>query len=64
MSPFEQEDDFGSTSGLLSGSAVRLSQMISSGRSNRRVMCYIIVGLVVLFFVGYYALTKFKARSM
>ncbi|KAK2566322.1 BET1-like protein [Acropora cervicornis] len=51
-------DEFGSSSSLLSGSAARLSKMINSGRSNRKVMCYLIAGLVGLFIVGYYALSK------
>ncbi|XP_078366507.1 BET1-like protein [Oculina patagonica] len=55
-------DDFGSSSGLLSGSAARLSQMISSGRSNRKIMCYLIAGLVGFFFIGYYALSKVIVR--
>lgn len=53
-----QGDEFGSSSSLLSGSAARLSKMINSGRSNRKVMCYLIAGLVGLFIVGYYALSK------
>ncbi|KAJ7351041.1 BET1-like protein [Desmophyllum pertusum] len=55
-------DEFGSSSGLLSGSAARLSQMISSGRSNRKVMCYLIAGLVGFFFIGYYALSRVLVR--
>ncbi|KXJ22487.1 BET1-like protein [Exaiptasia diaphana] len=51
-------DDFGSTSGLLSGSAQRLAHMIGSGKSNRTLMCYIITGLVVLFLILYYGLGR------
>ncbi|XP_058973309.2 BET1-like protein [Pocillopora verrucosa] len=55
-------DDFGSSSSLLSGSAARLSQMVSAGRSNRKIMCYLIAGLVGVFFIGYYALSKVIIR--
>lgn len=55
-------DDFGSSSSLLSGSAARLSQMISAGQSNRKIMCYLIAGLVGIFFIGYYALSKVIIR--
>ncbi|EDO40976.1 predicted protein, partial [Nematostella vectensis] len=51
-------DDFGSASGLLGGSVQRLSNMMGAGKSNRRLMCYLITGLVFIFFVLYYGLGK------
>ncbi|CAH3015578.1 unnamed protein product [Porites evermanni] len=51
-------DEFSSSSSLLGGSAARLSTMISSGRSNRKLMCYMIAALVGIFFFGYYALSR------
>ncbi|XP_031563554.1 BET1-like protein [Actinia tenebrosa] len=51
-------DDFGGAAGLLTGSAQRLSHMIASGKSNRKLMCYIIAGLVFLFVVLYYGLGR------
>ncbi|XP_012942111.1 BET1-like protein [Aplysia californica] len=50
--------DFGSSEGLLSGSMNRLSNMVSSGKGNRKVMCYIILGLVLLFVVFYYFIMR------
>ncbi|GFN93836.1 Bet1-like protein [Plakobranchus ocellatus] len=37
--------DFNSSEGLLSGSMHRLSNMVGSGKNNRKLMCYIIVPL-------------------
>ncbi|KAL3842610.1 hypothetical protein ACJMK2_020603 [Sinanodonta woodiana] len=51
-------DDFGSGEGLLTGSMTRLNHMVSSGKGNRKVMCYIIIGLVGLFFLSYYLISK------
>uniref|UniRef100_A0A0B6Z4V9 t-SNARE coiled-coil homology domain-containing protein n=1 Tax=Arion vulgaris TaxID=1028688 RepID=A0A0B6Z4V9_9EUPU len=50
--------DFSSSEGLLSGSMNRLNNMVSSGKNNRKLMCYIIIGLVVLFIVTYYIISS------
>ena len=49
------------TTALLGGSVKRLSHMISSGSSNRKLMCYLILFIVGGFFAGYYLLTKVKS---
>ncbi|XP_065072111.1 BET1-like protein [Rhopilema esculentum] len=54
-------DDMETTSSLLGGSVKRLSHMISSGSSNRRLMCYLILIIVGAFFAGYYVLTRVKS---
>ncbi|WAR02121.1 BET1L-like protein [Mya arenaria] len=50
--------EFDSSQGLLTGSMNRINSMVNSGRGNRKVMCYIIAGLVILFFISYYLVTK------
>lgn len=50
--------DFESSQGLLTGSMNRINHMVSSGRGNRKLMCYIIIGLIALFFISYYLITK------
>ncbi|XP_076451027.1 BET1-like protein [Babylonia areolata] len=55
--------DFGSAEGLLTGTMNRLSNMVNSGRSNRRIMCYIIVAIVSLFFIVYYLITHVTASK-
>ncbi|KAL8624052.1 hypothetical protein ACOMHN_019475 [Nucella lapillus] len=54
--------DFGSAEGLLTGTMNRLSNMVNSGHGNRKVMCYIIIGLVSLFFIVYYLVTHITAK--
>jgi len=54
---FEQDGDFDSTSGLLSGSLKRINYMVNSGKGNRKLMCYLIAGLIVLFFVLFYVIS-------
>ncbi|XP_041366299.1 BET1-like protein isoform X1 [Gigantopelta aegis] len=54
----DMTDDFGSTTGLLSGSIHRINNMINTGRSNRKIMCYIILGLVGLFLITYYLIIR------
>ncbi|XP_060575889.1 BET1-like protein [Ruditapes philippinarum] len=51
-------DEFDSSQGLLTGSMNRINHMVSSGKGNRKLMCYIIIGLIILFFLSYYLITK------
>ncbi|NXJ68024.1 BET1L protein, partial [Rostratula benghalensis] len=44
--------------GLLTGSVKRFSTMTRSGRDNRRLLCSVSVGLVVIFFILYYLVSK------
>lgn len=53
--------DFSSSEGLLSGSMHRLSNMVGSGKNNRKLMCYIIGGLVLLFIVFYYFISRIRS---
>jgi len=57
---YEQDSDFDSTTGMLSGSVKRINHMVSSGKGNRKLMCYLIFGLVVLFLVLYYIISWFR----
>jgi len=55
------DGDFDSSRGLLSGSITRLGHMVSSGKDNRKIMCYIIIFLVLVFIVSYYFVSWFRA---
>lgn len=57
------EGDFDSSSGLLSGSMVRIQNMMGTGKNNRKLMCYVILGLVGLFFIAYFLITHITAGS-
>ncbi|XP_055505085.1 BET1-like protein isoform X2 [Leucoraja erinacea] len=52
------DSDFLSATGLLTGSVKRFSGMVRSGRDNRKLLCYTSLGLVLLFFILYYLLTR------
>uniref|UniRef100_A0A8C2TRM8 BET1-like protein n=2 Tax=Coturnix japonica TaxID=93934 RepID=A0A8C2TRM8_COTJA len=52
------DSDFLSATGLLTGSMKRFSTMTRSGRENRKLLCFVSVGLVVVFFILYYLVSK------
>ncbi|XP_066494964.1 BET1-like protein [Tiliqua scincoides] len=52
------DSDFMSVTGLLSGSVKRFSTMTRSGRDNRKLLCYVSAGLIAIFFVLYYLVTR------
>ncbi|XP_054828632.1 BET1-like protein [Eublepharis macularius] len=52
------DTDFMSVTGLLTGSVKRFSTMTRSGRDNRKLLCYVSAGLVVVFFILYYLVTR------
>ncbi|CAH1787483.1 unnamed protein product [Owenia fusiformis] len=54
------DDDFNSTTGLLSGSFGRITHMVQSGKGNRKMQCYIILGLVGLFFIAYFLISRVR----
>lgn len=53
-----QDSDFMSVTGLLTGSVKRFSTMTRSGRDNRKLLCYVSAGLIVVFFILYYLVSK------
>ncbi|KAM7397339.1 hypothetical protein PAMP_020320 [Pampus punctatissimus] len=54
------DSNFLSATGLLSGSVKRFSTMVRSGRDNRRILCYVSTGLVLLFFLLYYLVSRIQ----
>nr|XP_048710511.1 BET1-like protein isoform X2 [Caretta caretta] len=54
----KSDSDFMSVTGLLTGSVKRFSTMTRSGRDNRKLLCYVSAGLVVVFFILYYLVSK------
>ena len=42
-----------STSGFLGGTLGRVNQMVNSGRGNRKIMCYVILGVIIFAFILY-----------
>lgn len=54
--------EFDSTQGLLGGSVNRIGKMISSGKGNRKLICYMVLLAVIMFFVLYF-LVKWTGGS-
>uniref|UniRef100_A0A8C1W001 BET1-like protein n=1 Tax=Cyprinus carpio TaxID=7962 RepID=A0A8C1W001_CYPCA len=54
------DSNFLSATGLLSGSVKRFSTMVRSGRDNRKILCYMSAGLVVVFFLLYYLVSRLQ----
>ncbi|XP_030307093.1 BET1-like protein isoform X1 [Calypte anna] len=52
------DSDFLSVTGLLSGSVKRFSTVVRSGRDNRRLLCSVSAGLVLIFFILYYLVSR------
>ncbi|XP_064193163.1 BET1-like protein [Anguilla rostrata] len=53
--------NFLSATGLLTGSVKRFSTMVRSGRENRKILCYVSGGLVVVFFLLYHMVSRIQA---
>lgn len=54
------DSNFMSATGLLTGSVKRFSTMVRSGRDNRRILCYVSMGLVLAFFTLYYLIIRMQ----
>ncbi|XP_035885834.1 BET1-like protein isoform X1 [Phyllostomus discolor] len=52
------DSDFSSVTGLLTGSVKRFSTMARSGRDNRKLLCGVAMGLIVVFFILSYFLSR------
>ena len=52
------DGDFDSTTGFLSGTMNRVNLMVNSGRGNRKLMCYVVIGTIGLLFFVYMILGK------
>uniref|UniRef100_A0A3B4A6B2 Uncharacterized protein n=1 Tax=Periophthalmus magnuspinnatus TaxID=409849 RepID=A0A3B4A6B2_9GOBI len=60
VSRLKSDSNFMSATGLLTGSVKRFSTMVRSSRDNRRLLCYISIGLVVVFFILYYIVIRIQ----
>ena len=56
------DDGFDSTGGFLGNTLNRVKLMTQSGRSNRKVMCYVSIGVVVAFFFLYFIIGKLASK--
>lgn len=54
----EMGNGFESTFGFLTTGRNRVNRLISSGRGNRRFMCYLSIGITVLLFLMYFLISR------
>lgn len=52
------DDDMDGTGGFLGGTMNRVKHMMGTGRSNRKAMCYVAVGVVFTIFFFYLVIRK------
>lgn len=57
------DGDFDGTSGLLGGTLNRVNIMMSSGRGNRKVLCYVVLAFIFLAFLIYTGVYKLFTSS-
>jgi blocked-early-in-transport protein 1 len=57
------DDDFDSTGSFLSGTLNRVTKMVGSGRNNRKLMCYVSLGVIFLIFFIYFISVKMSSSS-
>lgn len=56
-------NDFSGSEGLMSGSINRVKNLLSSGRSNRKAMCYMAGFVVIFLFLFWYLISKAFSSS-
>ena len=54
-------DDFDGSSGLLGNTLGRVQKMIGAGKSNRQIMCYVILLVIFFFIVIFYLIGKLSS---
>ncbi|CAF2579156.1 unnamed protein product [Rotaria sp. Silwood2] len=54
--------DFETARSFLGGSSRHLTYVMTSGRGDRRVMCYVIGAIVLAFFFLYYTVSSFRNK--
>ena len=57
------DDDFDSTGNFLNGTLNRVHKMLGSGRSNRKLMCYVAGGVVLFIFFIYFLSSRISSSS-
>jgi blocked-early-in-transport protein 1 len=57
-----QSFDFDTARSFLGGSSRHLTRVMSSGRGNRQVMCYLIGAMLLAFFFIYFVVTSFRDK--
>ena len=56
------DDEFAGTGNFLNNTLNRVNLMMGNGRSNRKIMCHVILGVIIMMIFMYYAMSKILAR--
>ena len=54
-------DDFDGSSGLLGNTLGRVNMMLGGGKTNRQIMCYVVILIVFVFVVMYYFINRLSS---
>ena len=54
-------DNFDGSSGPLGNTFGRVNKMIGAGKSNRQIMCYVIIVIIFVFLAIYYLIGKLRS---
>ena len=54
-------DDFDGSRGLLGNTLGRVNMMLGGGKTNRQIMCYVVILIVFVFVVMYYFINRLSS---
>ena len=54
-------DDFDGSSGLLGGTLGRVNKMLGGGKTNRQIMCYVVILVIFVFIVLFYIIGRLRS---
>ena len=54
-------DDFDGSSGLLGNTLGRVNKMLGGGKTNRQIMCYVVILIIFVFVVMYYFINRLRS---
>ena len=53
--------DFDGAGGLLGNTLGRVNMMLGGGKTNRQIMCYVVIAIVFVFIVMYYFISRMSS---
>ena len=56
-------DDFDGSSGLMGNTLGRVNKMLGGGKTNRQIMCYVVIVIIFVFVVLYYFFSRLSRTS-
>ena len=56
-------DDFDGSSGLMGNTLGRVNKMLGGGKTNRQIMCYVVILIVFMFVIMWYFFSRVSSSS-